>query len=335
MSTASKQPTTLPIFLTDDDIRSLADVDKAIAAIRDAYRSTPDGTRTPGRIFAQAEQEWQRIMPAIPTSGNLFGSKTIAGSFSGGLTVSYLIALFDKDTAELTALLDGNHVTGLRTAATSAIGAQLIAGEEPLRVGVIGSGFEARSHLDSIGRVLDLRDVSVYSPTPENREKFATEFDTRLPASVRAVSSSQEAVEDADLVLCAARSRDESPTIAADWLKADCALVSIGSTTPAQRELPTDAIAKASTILVDTYDEVVHGSGDLLAAAAEGIPFEHKTITLAHALSQRTTISDGLRIYKSTGAGLQDIAVAALLFQDALEQNVGTRLPVSLVTVPK
>ena len=61
-------------------------------------------------------------MPSVPPSGQLFGAKSIAGSFADGLRVSYLISLFDKDTADLVALVDGNRVTGLRTAATTAVG---------------------------------------------------------------------------------------------------------------------------------------------------------------------------------------------------------------------
>ena len=101
---------------------ALSDWSEAIAAIRAAYKAPDDEAGTPGRIFAQSEREWMRIMPSVPPSGQLFGAKSIAGSFADGLRVSYLISLFDKDTADLVALVDGNRVTGLRTAATTAVG---------------------------------------------------------------------------------------------------------------------------------------------------------------------------------------------------------------------
>ena len=91
----------------------------AIEAIRAAYSAPVDDQRNPGRIFADSTREWMRVMPSVPTSGRLFGAKSINGSFADGLRVSYLISLFDKETADLVALVDGNRVTGLRTAATS------------------------------------------------------------------------------------------------------------------------------------------------------------------------------------------------------------------------
>ena len=173
-------------------------------AIRAAYSAADDEARTPGRIFAQSEREWMRIMPSVPGSGQLFGAKSIVGSFADGLRVSYLISLFDKDTADLVALVDGNRVTGLRTAATSPIGLTLVP-QRRLQVGVIGSGFEARSHLTALSHLVEFAGIRVFSPTPSNREAFAREFDGVSGAAAVAVGSAQEAAEGADLILCAAR----------------------------------------------------------------------------------------------------------------------------------
>lgn len=329
--------TALPLFLTDDDINQLADWQPAIDAIRNAYSAEVDEKRNPGRIFAQSEVEWERIMPAIPATGETFGYKSIVGSFDSGLTVSYLIALFDKKTAALVALLDGNRVTGLRTAATTAVGASLITPSRNLSVGIIGSGFEARSHLEALSTISELGEISVFSPTQSNREKFASDFSGVVGTSVRASNSAQEAVEGCDLVLCAARSTDETPTVQSDWIAPGTAVISIGSTTPAQRELPTDLIDRADLIVVDTFDEVVHGSGDMLAAGREGIDVESRVVTLSEALrDEKFSFDEGaIRIYKSTGAGLQDIVVGEMLYQLAREREIGTTIPVGIVTSKK
>src|SRR5690606_4760160 len=136
------------------------------------------------------------------TSGRLFGAKSINGSFADGLRVSYLISLFDKDTADLVALIDGNRVTGLRTAATTAVGTEAITPRRPVTVGVIGSGFEARSHLTAFSHVLKFSEIRVFSPTEQNRAAFAADFDGSFGAPARAVASAQEAAEGADLILC-------------------------------------------------------------------------------------------------------------------------------------
>jgi ornithine cyclodeaminase/alanine dehydrogenase len=138
-------------------------------------------------------------------------------------------------------------------------------------------------------------------------------------------------------VLCAARSRDESPTLQADWVGEDATVVSIGSTTPAQRELPAELIARASLVVVDGVEEVLHGSGDMIAARAAGVDVDRLTASLNDVLLGDRTVDleRGIRIYKSTGAGLQDIVVAEALVDLARLRGIGTELPVGIVTTRK
>ncbi|MBX3099530.1 MAG: ornithine cyclodeaminase family protein [Salinibacterium sp.] len=337
MSTETELPARLPLFLTDDDVEALSDWGVAIDAIRAAYSAPQDDGRTPGRIFADSKREWMRIMPSIPSSGKLFGQKSIVGSFADGLRVSYLISLFDKDTADLVALIDGNRVTGLRTAATTAVGTATIAPERSLRLGIIGSGFEARSHLTALSHLLKFSSISVFSPTAANRERFARDFDGIFGASAVPVGSAQAAAEGADLILCAARSRDETPTIESAWVGPNATVISIGSTTPGQRELPTDLIGRASIIVADTKEEVVHGSGDLIAARNAGVTVDGLVVSLSDVLLRHVDVDldHGIRIYKSTGSGLQDIVVAEMLVERARAQGRGTQLPVGIVTTRK
>lgn len=337
MSTEAELPACLPLFLTDADVAQLSDLPRAIAAIRAAYSAPVDDRRNPGRIFADSTREWMRVMPSVPASGRLFGAKSINGSFADGLRVSYLISLFDKDTADLVALVDGNRVTGLRTAATTAVGTEVIAPKRPLKVGIIGSGFEAQSHTTALSLVTRFASVAVFSPTRANRESFATSFSQSLGVPVDAVDSAESAVRGADLVLCAARSRDESPTLQADWVGEDATVISIGSTTPAQRELPAELIARASLVVVDGVEEVLHGSGDMIAARAAGVDVESLTASLNDVLLGERTVDleRGIRIYKSTGAGLQDIVVAEALVELARLRGIGTELPVGIVTTRK
>ena len=337
MSTEAEPPARLPLFLTDADVAQLSDLPSAIAAIRAAYSAPVDDRRNPGRIFAHSTREWMRVMPSVPASGRLFGAKSINGSFADGLHVSYLISLFDKDTADLVALVDGNRVTGLRTAATTAVGTEVIAPARPLRVGIIGSGFEAQSHTTALSLVTRFDSVAVFSPTQKNRESFAESFSQSLGVPVDAVDSAERAVRGADLVLCAARSRDERPTLEADWVADDATVVSIGSTTPAQRELPAGLISRASLVVADGVEEVLHGSGDMIAARAAGIDVDSLTASLNSVLLGERTVDRerGIRIYKSTGAGLQDIVVAEALVDLARARGIGTELPVGIVTTRK
>src|SRR5690606_19498051 len=173
------------------------------------YSRPEDPRATPERAVAVTATGWQRVMPAAPPGARFAGSKTIAASVQNGLA-SYLITLFDQHDSRLAALIDGNRITGIRTAATAATALTALLPDADVDAAVVGSGFEARAQLRAAARVARLRSVRVSSPTPANRERFAAELGAELGIPITAVATAQEAVADAGLVLCAARSRDES-----------------------------------------------------------------------------------------------------------------------------
>lgn len=327
------EPPTL--FLTDSDVEALADWDSAIAALRTAYARAEEPTATPERSVAVMATGWQRTMPSAPPGARFAGSKTITASIATGL-VSYLITLFDQNDARLAALIDGNRITGIRTAATAAAALTALLPNRPIVAAVVGSGFEARAQLRAASRVAELSSVRVTSPTAANRERFAAELAAELGLPVVAVDSAEAAVRGADLVLCAARSRDESPTVLAEWVADDATIVSVGSTTPAQKELDPALIGRAGLIVADALAEVLHDSGDMIAARAAGFDPDAVTVSLHDLLGGRVSRpASGIAIYKSTGSGFQDLVIAELLYERAVERGLGTPLPVGILTIRK
>lgn len=327
------EPPTL--FLTDDHVAALADWDDAIAALAAAYARADEPRRTPERAVAVTDAGWQRVMPSAPSGGRFAGSKTIAASMRNGLA-SYLITLFDQNDSRLAALIDGNRITGIRTAATAAAALTALLPDRPLQVAVVGSGFEARAQLRAAARVARIATVRVTSPTPANRERFATELGAELALPIEVRGSAEDAVRGADLVLCAARSRDETPTLLADWVSPDATIVSVGSTTPAQHELDPALIRRAAIIVADARAEVLHDSGDMIAARAAGFDPDAVTVSLHDLLGGRAARpTEGITIYKSTGSGFQDIVLAELLYDRAVANGIGTPLPVGILTIRK
>jgi ornithine cyclodeaminase/alanine dehydrogenase len=157
-----------------------------------------------------------------------------------------------------------------------------------------------------------------------------------LGIPVSAAADARAAVEGADLVLCAARSRDETPTVYAEWVAPDATVVSVGSTTASQRELDPALIGRASLIVADALEEVLHDSGDMIGARDEGIDVDAATVSLHDLLGGGASRPErGIAIYKSTGSGFQDIVLAELLYDRAVAQGFGTPLPVGILTIRK
>jgi ornithine cyclodeaminase/alanine dehydrogenase len=325
----------MPLLLTDAEVRALFDWHIAIDELRRAYAAPNKAAMFPPRSIARGEGLWLRTLSGVNPYDGLMGAKLIAASIRNH-RASYLISLFDQQTVELVALVDGASITGFRTAATSALAADALAPTRPLAVGVVGSGFEAQMHLRALSNVREIKAARVFSPNPASRERFVEKLaDVGVP--ITPAESGQAAVAGADLIICAARSRNETPTLMGEWIEGDAAVISIGSTLPEQREIDASVVARASVIVADMVDEVADDTGDMLAARQAGIDFEARLVSLADAIADpnRIPTGSGLRLYKSVGAALQDLTIAGMCVARARKASVGTELPVSIAPVVK
>jgi alanine dehydrogenase len=324
------------LFLTDAEVAQLSDWKEAIHALRNAYAAPVSATMVPPRSMARGDGIWLRSLTAISPNGGHMGCKLISAS-TKGRKASYLISLFDQQTMALSALIDGNRITGIRTAATAALAVDVVAPSRPLKVAVIGSGFEARGLLAALAAIRRFDSVKAFSPTPANRERFVEYFRREHAMQMEPAASAQAAVQGVDVVLCAARSRDESPVLLGEWLEPGMVVVSIGSTLAEQREVDAQVIARASLIVADMVDEVAHDTGDMLAARQAGVDFSGKLVSLCDLVSgqvQRPGPSD-IVVYKSVGSALQDIITAEMLLDRARALGVGTPLTHSIVPIAK
>ena len=326
------------LFVADADVEVLAQWPVAVESLRKAYASPMTAEMVPPRTMARGEGFWLRSLCAVSPSGEYMGCKLIAASPMIH-RASYLISLFDQRTMDLAALIDGSRVTGIRTAATAAVAVDLLAHTRPLAVAVIGSGFEARGLLQALMATRAVASVRVFSPTPASRARFADSFRAGHPElDISAADSAQAAVDAADVVLCAARSRDESPVLHGDWLSAGATVVSIGSTLPEQREVDEATMARAGRIVADMPEEFAHDTGDAIAAAKAGIDIAGKLVSLAdvacgRAAGRRT--AEEIILYKSVGSALQDVVIAEMLLHRAQEAGRYTVLPSTALTIDK
>jgi alanine dehydrogenase len=139
-------------------------------------------------------------------------------------------------------------------------------------------------------------------------------------------------------VICAARSQDESPVLRGAWLAAGATVVSLGSTLPEQREVDEATMARAACIVADMPEEVLHDTGDALAATRAGVALAGKLVPLAGLaaghISARTADTD-IVLYKSVGSALQDVVTAEMLLERAQQQGRGVPLPATIVPVGK
>lgn len=330
----TQQPSTL--FLTDDDVKAAFDWAEASAALRRAYAAIADPAMYPPRTMARYDRRWLRVLSGIAPDAGVMGAKLIAASVKAG-AASYLIPLYDLESMALLCLMDANSITGFRTAATTALALDTLAPPQASNLAVIGSGFEAKMHVRAMAAVRNLDTITVFSPNPQSRQRFSDELGD-LGVDIVQAESAEQAAAEAQIIICAARSRDERPTFHGTWLTAGSTIASIGSTLQEQREVDTDTIAAADLIVADMPHEVSDETGDMIAAKAAGVAFSEKLVGLDAIVSgTHPGRSDAKQIllYKSVGGAAQDISVAAMCFRRAQAMGIGAPMPATILPVQK
>jgi ornithine cyclodeaminase/alanine dehydrogenase-like protein (mu-crystallin family) len=214
----------------------------------------------PVRQSVSANDGFLLLMSAF---GQSLGAKLVTlypGNAERGLdTHNAIIVMFDPETGSPTAVMDGRLITEMRTAAVSAVAANLLSRPASVRLGVLGSGVQARSHIEAMRIVRPIEEVSIWSPTSANAEALAAS------CGAVAVSSAREAVEGADIVVTATAAT--SPILNGSWLRPGCHVCSVGAPRPDWREL--DDATMRNSVIVDSRQAAEVESGDIIGSQSD------------------------------------------------------------------
>ena len=317
----------MTVVLRARDMSTALDYRGAVDAVSEAFlaRTAANGATVSAseRSTVRFDDGWLRILSGTLPEQDLLGFK--AFHQTGGTTVRYLCALYRLSTGEPLALLDAQELTVVRTAAAAAAAARHHWADAAIRVGVVGSGIQAREGLRALASVCTVAACKVYSRSAENRTAFATDMSRVLDLEVVAVDRVRDAAADVDLLLCATHSTGDL-AVEADELGDAAYVSSVGSTLPTQRELHHEIVGRAACVVVDTLD-ALDESGDLVEADRAGLLDRSRVVTMsAYLATERNSRSGGPTIYKSIGSVEQDLAVAGAAVRAATARGIGETL---------
>ena len=237
------------------------------------------------------------------------------------------VILFDGDTGELRAVMNASAITAIRTAAVSGVATRLLAREDARDLAIIGSGVQARAHLEAMATVRRLERARIYSRAPEHAQALAREVRKSYPFPVEAVMSAEEAIRGADVIVTATSSRE--PVLRREWLAPGAHVNAVGACFPTTRELDT-ATVSASSLFVDRRDSALNEAGDILIPIQEGaIGPEHIRAELGEVVTGTApgrTAADEITVFESLGIAVEDLAAAQFLLRRAAETGAGTRV---------
>lgn len=271
------------------------------------------------------------LMPAyVPNPGSL-GAKlvTVFADNPSKQLPSHLatILLLDPETGSLLALMDGRYITEARTAAVSAVSARFLARAEASTLAIIGTGVQARSHLEAFAHVRQLKDVRVWSPKAASRDRFVSDMSGHLTAPIRGTATAEDAVRGADLIVLVTSS--PIPVLDSAWVGAGAHVVSVGACRPEQREMAPALVARAR-LFVDSRAAALVESGDVVLGIADGLfPAAHIRGELGEVVLGRAEgrqHDTDVTIFKSLGMAVEDVVAADLVLRRAVETGTGTEL---------
>lgn len=341
------------MVLKNEQMENLLPMSEEIEAIEQAFYELGEGKamnaprarlRTPWKEEG-GQYYFNNIMGLVPGMKSM--ALRIDSSFSKEIQVAGskrrvypgdyigLVMLFDMDTCEILALMDDHYISTMRVAATSAVASKYLARKDARIMGLLGSGEQAKTQVTAHLVVRPLTKIKVYSPTQENRERFAREMSRKTGIEIVPVSSAEEAVRGSDIVSAATNTVD--PVVEGKWLEPGMHVTSLvgGDGFLPRKELDDEAIRRADLIVVgykpqifldqqaEFYDrlergfikaEDLHELGELVTGKCRGRQNDRE-----------------ITFFKNnTGMGIQFAATARRMYEKAREKGLGTELPLDL-----
>jgi alanine dehydrogenase len=314
-------------------VEAALDPDRLVDAVAAAMADMSAGNGSvPNRTAADVADVGGALiaMPAYLAGVGALAAKLVAmfpeNAARGLPTHKAIVAVFDPVTGTPEAVMDGEVVTAMRTAACSALSARLLAREDAAVLAVLGTGVQARAHAEAVSRVRPIREVRIAGRDAGRVRELAGELGA-VPAP-----SYEEAIAGADIVCACTHSPD--PVVRGAWLDPGTHVTSVGFN-PAGREVDADAVARALVVVESRAAALAPypaGSNDLVWAIRDGaIGPDHVHAEIGEIVSGTRpgrTAPDQVTLYKSVGVAAQDAAAAALVLETARERGLGTEIEV-------
>ena len=292
--------------LDENAVGRLLRMEEVIPAMERALAAFSSGKMVqPTRVMVPVAEHggFLGLMPAY--TGTALGTKLVAFYPHNTEIPTHhaTILLFKPETGEPLVTMDGQLITEMRTAAVSAVATEHLARSNASVLAIIGSGVQARSHLEALRLVREFRKVRVWSP--RRARAFAEEY------GISAAASAEDAVRGADVVVTATTS--PTPVLFGEWFSPGVHVNAVGAPRPDWRELD-DEVLECARVYVDSREAARKESGDVIAA---GRIFAEVGEVVSGAKPGRQS-DEEVTLFKSLGLAVEDVATAELVYRKAL-----------------
>ena len=319
------------LILNQKQIADLLSMEECMTVMEQTFRSLAAGEALlPLRqiVWLPGGESVLAVMPSFSSDIQSMGVKVIS-VFPRNLGTEFdahqgAVLLFEATNGCLQAIMDATAITAIRTAAVSGIATRVLARTDATTLAILGSGVQARTHLEAMLLARKIQSVRVWSRTPENAQRFAREEGKRYAVEIEVRDSAKAAVEGADIICTVTSSR--APVLSGEWIQPGAHINAVGTFGPQSREIDTTTVVR-SRLFVDRKESAINEAGDYIIPLSEGsITPGHIRGELGEVISSAIpgrTRPEEITLFKSLGLAVEDLASAHYLYQKATKQGVG------------
>jgi len=323
-------------LLTEADVRRVLTMPMALESVEEAFRRYGTGREIlhPRIRLLMPNRSYMHYMAAADLEAGYCGMK-IYTSVPGG-ALRFVVALFKAETGKLVALLEADYLGQVRTGAASGVATRLMAREDAKRCGILGTGTQARTQLEAVAAVRKLEEIRAYSRNPERCDAFCREMSLRLGVTVTPAPTSEAAVREMDIVIAATSA--SKPVVFGEWLSPEAHINAVGANFPQKRELDEEAVKRCGIIVVDSREQSRLEAGDLLEVLGEDAGAWAAVRELSDVVTGKLagrTHDRQITLFKSNGVAIEDVTVAARVYEEAVRQAIGQHLPFAELPVSR
>jgi ornithine cyclodeaminase/alanine dehydrogenase len=315
----------MAILLRESDVKKLATMEMALEAVEEAFRLQGEKkTENAPRRRCRLEHGVLHVMSAaLPTLG-WAGLKSYITIDS---EANFHVLLYGQEASRLVAVIEAELLGQMRTGAATGVAAKYMARRDSSRLGIFGTGFQARSQLEAVCAVRPIKTIVAFGRDQERRERFCKEMSEILGIRVEPASSPEQAARDMDIVVTATTSKE--PVFNGEWLAKGTHISAAGSNHMSRREIDVETVRRSACVVVDSVEQAMLESGDLASAVeAEAFYWEDVRelgLVVVGDFPGREDANE-ITLFKSNGIALEDVAFAGRIYEAALNAHLGEPL---------
>lgn len=319
----------MALFISEKDVTSLISISDAIEAISAIFRMSGEGkvTNPPRQCVKLSEGELRITSAVVPPLGRMgvkVSSSLVFKSNSGRLLI-----LTDTRSGRILALIEVFQLGALRTGAATGVATDFLARPDARRVGVFGSGRQARTQLLAVAAVRPIERVVAFSRQRDHLEAFCCEMEDGLHRPVIPAKTAEE-LYDTDILISATTAKD--PVILGRRLRPGTHINAIGGNVIGRQELDEEAVARCAVVTVDNKEQAKQESAELVRAVERGMISWEKVREIGDVVAGKNPgrlTPDSITLFKSLGVAMEDVALAARVYELALQRGVGLEIPLT------